>query len=53
MKEVRGEGLGAMFVLAVGNLKIDQACSVHFITPLSSRGPGVCRSSFCGQRSAR
>lgn len=26
--------------------------SVHFITLLSSRGPGVCRSSFCGQQSA-
>lgn len=28
-------------------------CSVHFITLFSSRGPGVCRSTFCGQQSAR
>lgn len=45
-----GGGVGA--TLAVGNVCVDQACSVHFITPFSSRGPGVCRSSFCGQRSA-
>lgn len=43
-------GVGAM--LAVGNVSTDQACSVHFITLFSSRGPGVCRRSFCGQQSA-
>lgn len=40
MKEVkaRGESRGVMFALALGNLKIDLACSVHFITLFSSRG---------------
>lgn len=47
-----GEPKGSVFVLAAGNLKTDWTCSVHFITLLSSRGLGVCRSSVCGQRSA-
>lgn len=46
------EGVG-ISAIAVGNLNIDQACGVHFITLFSSRGPGVCRSSFCGQQSTR
>lgn len=53
VEEIKKEGMGAVFVLAVGNLKMDQAYSVHFITPFSSRGPCVCCSSFCGQLSAK
>lgn len=53
MKEGRQGRCGGCVCASCWGLENRPGCSIHFITRFSSRGPGVCRSSFCGQQSAR